>query len=73
VAAASDCHFETKLSREVDGVYNVSHAMAPGYQYGVFVDQTVVDFSSRLVTSIGDLKELPRKPTSKFKNRVGKG
>jgi hypothetical protein len=55
VAAATDRHLETQLSREVDGVDDVGDATASSNQYRAFVHQTVVDFPCLLVARIGGL------------------
>ncbi len=71
--AATDCHLETELSREIDGVDDVGHATASGNQCRMLVHQTVMDFPCLLVTYIDGLKELSGKPAGKLDDSIGNG
>jgi hypothetical protein len=73
MAAATDCHLEVQLAREVDRIDDVGDSMASGNQCRVLVHQTVMDFPCLLVTYIGRCEELSGKPAGKLGDSIGNG
>jgi hypothetical protein len=59
MAAATNRDLEAELGRKSDGIHDVGHTAASGYQCWPLVDQPVVDFSRLLVALVRRLEELP--------------